>query len=202
MRRKVKVKVCDRCPIGKELAATREMTFSLEGSTWKIELCEKHGNDLDRAIGGWGRLGEQVEPDSPRHVFTPEYGAELRRVAELRSRQADEDRARRANKDQAAKDWQAIDRVNPVITTAARPQVLQTRPTSGRPWIFTDHARERMEQRGVDILDALHAATVPTLVRSAKTPELRVHERGDVRVVVNPEDCTIITVLDRSIPDN
>jgi hypothetical protein len=189
MKMKVKRKVCDRCPTGRELPATRSMQFSLGDTKWEIDVCEKHGDQLEREFGSWGSLGrEMARAYGDSRLYTPEYAEESRRVAELRTKQSAEDRAKSPVVD--------LEPLGDVAVTTAEPESerRQTTPTDGRPWSFTDHARERLEERGVDILDALHTATSPFVTRQAQHPPLLIHERGEVKVVVDPITRSIITV--------
>lgn len=83
---------CQRCPIGSEKRAKQWLRISLEDTFWTIYLCDQHAADLENAIFGWGRLGEQ-------HLLGDEKGRGLslmreadRRAAEQRATQVAQDR--------------------------------------------------------------------------------------------------------------
>lgn len=187
MKMKIKRKVCDRCPVGQELPATRSIRFSLGDTKWEIDVCEKHGDQLEREVGSWGSLGREMGAvDVDSRLYTPQYAEDSRRVAELRAKQVAEDRANQTGHiEEGVEEEEVLSRLEPK---------RQTTPRDGRPWSFTSHARERLESRGVDILDALHAATEPLVTRNADRPPLMIHERGSIEVVVDPSTREIITV--------
>lgn len=193
MKRQEIVKVCDRCPLGKNpVRAVRTIKFGFDETRWKIDVCEKHGEMLERELYAWGLLGQRDE-EVPSSRFGAEYGSTGRRLAELRTAQAREDREVM----EAARDYSAAATGTELLAqNAAGPQ--HAAPPDAGEFIFTQHAIERMVERNVKAIDALWAASAPTVKRPGRHKGLMVHERGDTKVVVNPSTKTIITV---SIPD-
>lgn len=190
MKQKVNVLLCDRCPIGGESRATRTVAFGLDGSSWQIDVCEKHGDDLDRQIGSWSRLGREVDSAATRQHFSGEYVDTARRLAELRSKQSAQDRAAAPPREPEPEPELPV----PVLVST-RP-VKMSVPHDGFPWVFTEHARARLEERGIDILDALWAATEPTTVRPGREGA-QIRTRGTTKVVVDGRNGQILTVATR-----
>lgn len=69
-----------------------------------------------------------------------------------------------------------------------------------RGWYFCAHARERVDDRGFWPLDVVDACESPEMTATASKyePDRRRHVRGNLVVIVNPTDRTVITVLLRS----
>ena len=180
-RRMVKVRTCDRCPIGKEKPSTLTQRFSMGDTHWQIDLCEQHGAMFEREIYAWGRLGEEVEPVSAPIRFGTSYVEQARRVAELRTQQSEADRAARAD-----------EQAQQIVASAHH--ALPGAPSDADAYVFTDHARERLAERGVSVVSALWAASAPHVRRPGRQPGLMVHERNGTKVVLNPHTKAIITV--------
>lgn len=175
----VVTEVCDRCPMGKEGPATRTEVISIGTSRWQLKLCEKHGNDLDREIFGWGRLGEQLEEHS-----SPAFGGydieQGRRTAELRAEQSKADRD-----------------AEPMTLAAATIKAEANRtglPVSAGKWVFTQHAIERLSERNIRIIDALRAASQPKIQRPGRDRNIWLHTSEGVRVTVDRSTNRILTV--------
>ena len=178
----VKFDACDRCPIGHEQPAVVTLPFSLGADSWKIMLCDKHEQEIKRVIQGWGRLGQEVSaPGSTEVRFGEEYRTEHKRAAELRSRHVEQDRA---------------------IETSTRQRTLADvevqlppgAPLDGGEYEFTVHARERLIERDVKVVDVLWAASSPEQVRPGDRPGTEVRIRRGTRVVINPRTNEILTV--------
>jgi hypothetical protein len=186
----VKVKDCDRCPTNRQVPATGTFRFSFREHHWEIDLCDKHLKDIERDMYAWARLGREVEQTGLGRMFGSEYHMTARRTAELRTSQSAEDRSR--------------DEEKAAITSAAKRggELLRESVTGPRPaapndadaYVFTEHALTRLAERQVRAIDALWAASDPTIVREARQPGLAVHERNGVKVVLNPNTKAIITV--------
>lgn len=193
MKRQEIVKICDRCPLGKNpTKAARTIRFGIGDRRWDIDVCEKHGDMLERELYAWGLLGRDVEESSPAR-FGADYGANGRRLAELRTQQSQQDREAL----EAARDYAGAATGTEMLAKASGPQAAA--PTDAGEYVFTQHAIERMAERGVKALDALWAASAPTIKRPGTHKGLMVHERGGTKVVVNPATKTIITV---AMPDD
>lgn len=182
MRKRVTKKVCDRCPIGHEQLATRTVAFSLGDTHWLIDVCEWHGSELDRTIGMWGRLGREDTHHGPV-TFTSDYAAEARRAAELRSAQVAQERAKALPEPDKPVNHSAV----------SHSPIPKTRDAHG-PWRWTDHARERLQEREVDIVAALWTVVEPETIRPARTPGNEVRIRDGIQVVVDPRSRAILTV--------
>lgn len=64
-------------------------------------------------------------------------------------------------------------------------------------WTLVDHVKERAEERGFHVADILEAAEYPEIIAPDKKFPWREHrQRGEVRVVVNPLENCVITVVD------
>lgn len=180
----VKVKYCDRCPVNRPKPATHKgIPFGFGENRWKIDLCDQHYDMLSRDMYVWGMLGESVEPEvRSTYATTPE----LRRLAELRERQAREDREIA----KAGRDYSVVASGSTLIERLDGVDV----PHGHEHWYFTQHALDRMEEREVDATDVLWACVKPDMTRSAREPGLVIQERGDTKVVVNPSTKVIVTV--------
>ncbi|WP_460630119.1 hypothetical protein [Intrasporangium mesophilum] len=155
---------------------------------WDIDLCEKHGDALERELYAWGLLGRAVEEHQTGRMFGSNYGSNGRRLAELRTQQSREDRETVA----AARQYAVTATGTELLARAGGPRPAA--PEDAGAWVFTEHAIERMEERNVRAIDAVWAASAPTVKRPGKHAGLMVHERGDTKVVVNPATKVIITV--------
>lgn len=184
MKKRVTVKTCDRCPIGREKPATDTVRFSMAERTWSIDVCDDHYRMLERDIYAWGRLAEEVEPASVGRMFGSDYAADARRLSSLRGRQDADDRAHEKEK-------RAL-RGSEVVARASGPRLAA--PADADRWVFTEHALERLQERGVNPVAALWAASEPAVKRPAREQGLVIHERDGVKVVLNPSTQAIITV--------
>jgi hypothetical protein len=183
MKVRVKFKACDRCPIGKQEPATETLRLTLGEASWDIDLCFKHVLELERVVEGWGRLGQTVErTQSSLRLFGEEYTAQQRRTAQQRSQQAEQDRAVATSIDKR---------------TLASPRVVELpkgAPLDGGQYEFTVHARERLVERNVKVVDVLWAASSPEIVTAGDRPGTEVRIRRGTRVVINPKTNEILTV--------
>jgi Fe-S cluster assembly iron-binding protein IscA len=66
-------------------------------------------------------------------------------------------------------------------------------PADANEWVFSDHARQRMDQRHLSAIAVLRSACTPTIQRPGKTEDTMVFETDGVRVVVNPDTKEILT---------
>lgn len=178
-RKIITIELCVRCPVGREKEATRTEMLALGDTRFQLRLCETHGEALVRDVFAWGRLGEQLEEIPKGTRFTPEYAAEQRRLADLRTKQAQEDRAKERH---------------PSATPVTKPQKLRGLPHDADQWVFTLHAQQRLQEREISVVDALRAACEPSVVRHGRTDDTAIHENGEAKVVVNPNTKEILTV--------
>lgn len=181
-KREVPVKVCDRCPPNRPKEATETVTFGIADRKWTIDLCPEHYRALDRDIYGWALLAREVEVAEPVKRFTEETKEAGRRLAALRTQQAE---AEPVLKKVPAK---AMHLSGPL------PEGL---PAEAGEWVFTDHAVQRMRERKVSAVQALRAACTPSIIRESEDPnqsDLSIHIRDGIKVVVNEVDQVIVTV--------
>lgn len=175
-KREVKTRVCDRCPARREKKATHlDVPLSLGESKFLLDLCDDHHAELDRVVFGWGRLGTEVEVQTR---FGAEYKERTARIAELRTSQAET----HVKKTVPAK---GLHLAGPI------PAGL---PAEATEWIFTEHAKVRMQERHVSAIQALRAACNPVVQRPGRTDATMVYEGHGVKVVVDPDLKTILTV--------
>ena len=180
-RKTIKFLACDRCPQGREQPATRTETISIGDSRWQLDLCEDCGRKLDRDLYSWGRLGTPVEERGSaegQRIIASGYLFEAKRAAELRSKQVAEDRSRPAKG----------------ATVVTRVDLQDVLPPHAADWGFTDHARERLEERKIHVIDALRAATRPTVKRPGNKPNTVIHEANGVQVMLDINAKQILTV--------
>ena len=82
-RRQIVVRVCDRCPGGREKPASRTETLALGANTWELDLCEGCWRRLDAVVAAWSGLGRLRVPAFAR-VFPADYATRARHAAQLR----------------------------------------------------------------------------------------------------------------------
>lgn len=103
------------------------------------------------------------------------------RAADQRARQSADDRANEAAR---GRDWlQADEPARRGLNIAAAEQ-----------WRLSKHAEDRMQQRGLDRLDVLLAATEPAVTKPSPYGNgTSLHERESVRLVVDPVERVVLT---------
>lgn len=169
-RREVIQKFCDRCL--KDEPATSTQKFSLNAVEYEIDVCEKHADALVRDILGWGRVAREKERPTP-----------FRRPDTIRA-----------------------------ITRETRTSFVKSDPTAMSPemaalpamckdWMLTAHAEEQLAERGPRFgftkADVYLCAVEPERTVDAKGGR-RQHVRGNVQLIVSPEEKKVVTVLPRS----
>jgi hypothetical protein len=168
------VRTCDRCL--RDTEATSLVAFCHDRISYELDLCELHEQMFDSDLMGWARLAREVktQPHAARK-WVP--GA---RFAE-----------------------------KVVIPTSVARTVVMEAEVAGAPalprdadeWHITEHAKERMAERGVSVKDALWAAAFPDSTRPGDRPGLTIHRHGDTHVVVAAHDKTIVTVARKAVDD-
>ena len=166
----IKYRVCDKCP--KDTVATETHKLHLNGYRYDIDLCERHAAALYVAVMKWASIGTLVgEPtvfDKPRTLSAPV----------------------------------SLSNLPPRVTPPQEPlrALESTTQAPGVPvadfadrWFITLHARQRMQERNINLADALRAAEYPnTVTPSAKIDGYYEHVRDGTLVVVHMDK--IITV--------
>lgn len=189
------IEVCNRCIPSKAKEVTVKRTFALDGSWYELPLCDEHAATFDRDLGRWTMIADEIDAPNGRtksEYFTAERRREALRIAELRTKAANKIASENfAERRRAELDAEAEDR--------AEHEARQTIP-GALNWNLTDHARERMAERGFSIFDTLQAAAQPkqTFRQPWRGPFVAVNQHGDCRVIVNEAEKLIITVMDRS----
>ena len=175
-RRVVKFRICDRCPAQREKKATHlDVVLMLGQTKFLLDLCDDHNAELDRVVFGWGRLGTEVEHQAR---FGAEYKERTSRIAELRSAQAETH----------------VKKAIPAKGLHLAGPVPEGLPADAVEWIFTPHAKDRMQERKVSAIEVLRAACNPVIQRPGRTDTTMVYEAHGVKVVVDPDTKEILTV--------
>lgn len=169
---------CIRCFFSGERLAADEIRVTYGAAEYILDLCTKHAQDFDDAMWGWLRSAREVE--TPFEVINGVGLSErLRNARQI---------------------------VEPITANVGRQTPAQTKSTIpsvdvlALKWSFSDHAMERLEERGplhgFGIKEALEAAEAPEHSRSSKRGDGTWYRiRGKVAVIVNAEERTIVTVL-------
>lgn len=191
------VKVCDRCPFGKEKPATTRRQFAIEDRYYELDLCEPHGEAHDRDLGVWTRLAREI--DSPYSnslkplsmTFTKEHAEKTHSVITQSSELQQQAEQSLFAKKQAER-----------IAAEIEEHAYKTIP-GARKWTLTRHARERMMERNFTPAEVLMAVTIPgtTLPDPERRPDVVICKRGDCKVAVNARTHVILTVIDRTQQD-
>jgi hypothetical protein len=176
---KIKKRICERCPVGREQPATRVETISLGSTRWRLELCENCGRRLEQDMWSWGRLGKPLDNEESRPFGTYDIAGQ-RRAAELRSVQVNAERPKRPDTPE-----ESID-LGP-----------------GRRWVFSANAMERLDEFHIRAVDVLRAADDPFDIRDANIDDgilatlaghSKVYEGHGVKFVVDLKSNQILTV--------
>lgn len=183
---KPKLGDCARCFV--PTPATTTETLTTGAGTFELELCDQHDGMYHQDMTTWTRVGRLVETYS---FFGP-------------GRRPDEERRRGTV---------AVAKLAIPIPTARPEPVLDNvvdddgevhldpfsplpLPEGYEEWSFAKHAIERSGERAVRPEAALWAACQPERIHAGNLPGVMCHVRDGVRVVVNPEQKRIITVID------
>jgi hypothetical protein len=176
--------------------ATTVVKFAYGSDRYKADLCEQHADAISRDMRKWARMSEpddnatfvpRVRTAPVQNITVPfpvvQTGEVVTLDEELREITAPAPKVRK----RALKELQAAD-----------PEILQR----FKQWKLSEHARERAEERKVELPDVLWAAELPdSSWPSDASPHLIIQQRGRVRVVVNPETKEIVTVINVEIKD-
>lgn len=80
-RKAVAIRVCDRCV--RQVPATDSVEMCYEGTTYKLDLCEKHASMLENDLRGWLRLGRESESQHGPGKWVPgEFTGRKKKPAE------------------------------------------------------------------------------------------------------------------------
>lgn len=189
------IEVCNRCPYGKQLIATQSRTYAMEDRYYEIPLCDSHAEMFDRDFNKWVMLSEEIDnpyvdessTTSVNGIFSSQLD-EQRRLRELKEVAAVKERERIAAEERQR---------------AANAKLTETHARKLIPgsmkWKITQHAYMRMVQRGVSVFDVLKAAAQPeqTYYHPRNGELAAIHQCGHVRIAVDEDTHSVITVIDR-----
>lgn len=176
---------CVRCMTPRKAATIERLSYG--SSTYQLPLCDQHADKFQLDMFGWSRCGDVVEEFVS---FAPKVEVQERNLGRL-----------------------VVSHLHiPAQAPAPEPEAVEVPPRpqprfdtspliKAERWSFSQHARDRMEQRGVSEDEALWCAEFPDVVRDGEDGR-RVHSRGPIKVVVDPETNVIITVADRRKTDD
>lgn len=171
----VESQTCIRCYFNGRKKATASVKVKYGDTAWVLDLCASHASEFDDAMWAWLRLARE---DAVASAFAG------------------------AGQSERLRDAKAERPVLPEKFTAAP----QSAPKPGldvatiwAKWQFSDHALERLDERGriygFDLADVLMAAEYPEVSAPSKSdPTLTVQRRGPIKVVVNRAMLSIVTV--------
>jgi len=186
---------CGRCFTPTPAVTKERYTFGQ--STYDLHLCDAHADAFRRDMHSWARCGTLAE-ETP--FFTPPRRGDNQELDNAFGTVV----ASYLHVPTFRPASEQITVTEPVVTVpeprpkpAGRP-ALSLVPDVGE-WNLTNHALERMELRRVSREDALLAATFPDIVQPGTREGTAIHTRGPIRVVVNPHERRILTVVDRRV---
>lgn len=157
---------------GHNASTTVEIRYG--DTTWELELCAKHAAELDDTLWGWLRLGREKSDQVAFGAVQPL--SERLRVAP------------------------AVRPTLPAKFAEPKPPTRSEMDLLALRWPLTDHAKERLEERG-----PIYGFTLEDVLRAAERPErthkdrqgrenIWIHWRGNVKVTLDRERGVIITV--------
>lgn len=190
-RREIKVLICDRHIT--ETPATETRTITVDGNNYLLHLCLEHDQQYELDLLAWTRVATLVSTGAAAttDAWTP---------ASWRTRLDD------ARERVLTTPLPAAPEPEPEPEPARRVAALHRGPFDGHlprraeRWRVSIHAVRRCIERDIEEEHARWAAERPDETRPSKRdPNARIHRRGDVRVVVIPDDDdpVIVTVLPR-----
>lgn len=200
--------LCGRCPDGKEELATETVRFNVEDTWYELPVCDAHQTMFSREMFAWTRYADVTDgPAQLRAVrtFTPDRVAREREAAQIRDRIADAQRFAKAQLRAAEIDEQNAADARRRTVNAQRDYELSIRKSipGAMKWRLTSHARDRADERNVDLYKVFQAAAHPGERRPQpwRGPHIYVHQRDEARVIVNENTGAIITVVDPYAPE-
>ena len=161
-------------------------------------LCTGHAQMFDREQAPWVQLAKEIDPPKNGHghsqFFTRERVAESRRIAELREA-AQRQAAATVRAHERSEDYERSDE------EAAEFEARAHMPGAA-DWRITQHARDRLHLREVNITDVFKTLTSPqhTYAQPHRGQGHAVYQRGDLRLGVDERNKTCMTVIDKSKP--
>jgi hypothetical protein len=166
---------CMKGLFGNGHPATQTVKVSFGGADYELDLCAEHGSKFDDLMWSWLSTAREASgPVSLAPVIT--------------------DRLRDAPVEAPSLPEKFLPPPPEPVVTKTELDILRIR------WALTDHARERIDERGpvfgFSLDDVLVAAEKPERAHRDRNGgvDLWVHWRGNVKVVVNRHERLVITV--------
>lgn len=165
--------------------------LSFGDSAYKLAVCDEHADGFRRDMYRWSRCGILDEGDECR-AFKPKARPPARNLGRLV-----------VSKLQIPAVTAPEPEPEPELP-APRPQPrFDTRmPVNADRWTWTSHAVGRATLRQLTEDEVLWCAEHPDVTRAGRKPGTRIHQRGHVKVVIDPEMHEILTVADTRFEDN
>ena len=158
--------------------------FSFSGGAYTVPLCRRHVEMLQRDFYVWAMAGTPAADD----VVDDDLDTIGRGTVLFTS----EDFLAVRDEEQLVDDDDVHHDDAPV---------LHLPPPGWDTWTFTLHAMDRRESRGVSPIEAKWCAQDPDFIWPGTTPGTEVRTKQHVKVVVNPQQRRIITVMNRNLVD-
>lgn len=174
-----RVKYCMRCFT--QTKATITGKFSYENHDYEVELCDQHGAMFDRDMLAWTRIGREVEKTRHGSVtsFTPAVSATNIKVP-----------------------FPVTDGGVEVSDDRLPPPVQGEMSAEAMTYEFTEPALLRMKRRRITRVDVLRLlSSKQKYTRPGIDFSTLVHELGDMRVVVDPVEKSVLTVAFKGEPE-
>jgi hypothetical protein len=161
-------RVCDKC--SGEVAATVTDKLSLNGHRYEVDLCDEHSTALHAAVLAWAELGKKTGSPSRWDVARTHTG-------EIRG---------------GATPAPTRTRTPEPVEQPAR--LVEELPASAARWRLSEHAEQRMTERGFTRREVLMAAERPEVVMPPDDRGGREQKWGRCLVVVSVDAPVILTV--------
>src|SRR3954468_17830961 len=177
---------CVRCL--KPTPATTTEDFTYGNGTYRLTLCDKHADAFQTEMFVWIRLAELTTDHAPAPVRIGLSESARRALA------GDDD----GHENGAVLAAYIAPRSFPPVQTRTTlgtvepPETIDINALADK-WFVSTHAEMRMIERQVKLIDIFLAAEYPQIRSGGREPELTVHERNGVRVVVNEKRHVIVT---------
>jgi hypothetical protein len=167
---------CDRCVDGHPATTTRE--FCNDDRRITLRLCDAAAERFDADLFKWEKLGTELPPHRP--ITAPRNGLSVAPVP-IPKRVAPD-----------ASDDAGIDLSDLLPAEYVVPPDFRL-PQEAIGWRLTRFARDKVDERNLDLGRVLLAAVEPTQTRDGTTPGTLMCGRDDVMVITSPDRKIIIT---------
>lgn len=162
----LRYRVCDECD---SEDGVRTNKININGHKYEIDTCRKCADELEDDMRRWTDIGTKT--GEPSIFDTPRESVRL------------------------VLDAGPSFHTPAVESAISREQRVEELPATAQRWTLTDHAKERMEERGFNLRDILWAAERPeTVLPNKNRPGTFSHARGGCVVIVSPDTLSVLTV--------